>query len=100
MLRILRVQGESLSPEYEEGDFVVVTTLPFLIRRLKAGDVIVFKDGYYGTLIKRIDSFDAEGGIFVSGTHAHSLDSRLLGPVRAEAVTGKVIWHLPRSPVA
>jgi signal peptidase I len=96
MLRIQRVQGESLSPEYIEGDFVVIATLPFFLRRLKTGDVIVFQDNTYGLLIKRVEGFEADGGILVGGTHAHSLSSRLLGPVRTEAVIGKVIWHIRR----
>jgi len=96
MLRIQRVQGESLSPEYVEGDFVVITTLPFFLCRLKTGDVIVFQDNTYGLLIKRVEGFEADGGILVGGTHAQSLSSHLLGPVRAEAVIGKVIWHIRR----
>lgn len=98
MLKILRIQGHSLSPAYREGDFVVIITPPFFLRRLQADDVIVFQDSYYGTLIKRITGFDGDGGLLVGGTHADSLDSRLLGPVRPEQVIGKVIWHIPQPP--
>ncbi len=96
MLRILRVSGDSLSPEYREGDFVVLATLPFLLRHLKPGDVIVFQDAHYGTLIKRVERLEADGGIFAVGTHPLSLDSRRLGPVAPQAVTGRVLWHIPR----
>lgn len=100
MLRILRIEGNSLSPEYQEGDFVVMATCPFFLRRLREGNIIIFRDGYYGTLIKRITGFEAEGNILVGGTHADSLDSRILGPIRPEAVIGRVIWHIRRPAVS
>ena len=43
MLRVIKVTGNSLSPKYEEGDFVVITTVPFFFGSLRQGDVIVFQ---------------------------------------------------------
>ena len=91
MFRFLRIQGESMTPEYQDGDFVLIMR----VRRPKAGQVIVFHNQLYGTLIKRIEKITEEG-IYVVGTGANSLDSRRLGPVRPERVQGKVIWHIKR----
>jgi len=96
MLRVLKVSGDSLSPKYQEGDYVVIATCPFLLHRLKAGDTIIFQHKHYGTLIKRIMRFAEDGQIYVTGAHENSLDSRRIGPVRREAIRGKVIWHVPR----
>lgn len=97
MLRVLRVTGDSLSPEYREGDFVVVATIPFLLNRIRVGDVVVFRNLTYGILIKRVEKVLPEtGAYFVTGAHPNSIDSRQFGPVPKETLIGKLIWHIPR----
>jgi len=86
-----------MSPDYEEGDFVILTTIPFFLKRLKVGDTIIFEHQLYGKLIKRIASFDPETAeAYVEGTHSESLDSRRLGTIRREVILGKVITHIRR----
>ena len=98
MLRVIKVTGESLSPEYQEGDYVVVATIPFFLHRIRAGDVIVFRQSQYGTMIKRVEHVLEEGRqYFVVGAHPQSVDSRQFGPVSREALIGKLVWHIPRS---
>jgi signal peptidase I len=97
MLRIHKVTGDSMSPDFQEGDFVVLTTVPFFLNRLKVGDVIIFEHNHYGTLIKRIASFDPETAeAYVEGTHPESLDSRRLGTIRRANIRGKVIAHISK----
>lgn len=95
MLRFLKVSGESLTPEFQEGDFVLIAKIPFLLSRLKPGDVIVFRQPEFGVMIKKID-FILPGGseFFVIGSHDRSLDSRRFGPVKRDDLIGKVIWHI------
>lgn len=86
-----------MSPDYKNGDFVLLITTPFFLNRLKTGDTIIFKHQLYGTLIKRITSFDPETAeAYVEGTRSDSLDSRRLGTIRRDAIRGKVIAHFPR----
>lgn len=94
MLQILKVTGESLSPLIQAGDYVLMLKLRGSLRRLKAGDIIVFRHPAYGVLIKRVDSQQAGGEVVVSGVAEDSLDSRQLGPVPLHWVVGKVIWHI------
>ncbi len=91
MFKILRIQGDSMSPEYQSGDFVLIIRAS----RPKMGDVIVFHNQLYGRLIKCVEKI-TEQGIYVIGTGEHSLDSRRLGPVSLEKVQGKVVWHIKR----
>lgn len=93
MVRILKITGDSMSPDYNEGDFVAIATVPFVLRRIRPGDVVVFEHGLYGTLIKRVGAVTLEG-LLVNGTRADSLDSRRLGPIDPARVTGKVLLHL------
>jgi len=99
MLKLLKVTGLSLAPEYQEGDFVLVTKIPFLMNHLKIDDVVVFNHPLYGVLIKRIESVASDGGeVFVIGTNENSLDSRQFGAVQRANLLGKVIWHI-RKPI-
>ena len=97
MLRIIKVTGESLSPEYEEGDYVVIITFPFFFDSLKQGDIVVFHHPVYGTMVKRVERVDlAEQEIFVIGDHPQSLDSRQFGSIPKSWVAGKVLWHIAK----
>lgn len=93
MIKFIKVTGDSLSPAYKEGDYVMLITVSFFY--LKRGDTIVFKHPEYGTMIKNIDSIDSDK-IFVVGTHPHSTDSRQFGPIERSEVVGKVIWHIKK----
>ena len=97
MFRIHKVTGDSMSPDFQEGDFVVLTNLPSVLGRIKIGDTIVFEHKLYGTLIKRIASFDPDTAeAYVEGTHPEGLDSRRLETIRRENIWGKVIAHFPK----
>lgn len=97
MCRLLKVHGDSLTPDYQEGDFVLVSKIPFLFVSARPGQVIAFQMPPYGTLIKRIARVMEDGQAFyVTGTHPYSVDSRQFGPVRRQAVIGRVIWHIPK----
>ena len=97
MLRVIKVTGDSLSPEYREGDYVVVATIPFFLNRIQVGDVIVFRQPTYGTLIKKVAQVEGAGNqFFVVGEHPYSVDSRQFGPITRQALIGRVIWHIPK----
>ncbi len=98
MLKLLKVSGDSLSPAYEEGDFVVIAKIPlFFNLRPKRGDVVVFDHPIFGTMIKQVEKIDTEKDeLFVIGTHQNSVDSRRFGPIPAQSVLGTVIWHIKK----
>ena len=93
-MRLLKVRGDSLWPDFREGDYVLAAGVPFPVRKIKAGDVIVFRQSGYGTLIKRVHRVLDSGQAFdVRGTQIYSSDSRNFGPVLRGHVSGKVVWH-------
>ena len=94
MLKFFKVRGDSLTPEYSQGDFVLVSKIPFLFAPPTPGDVIAFHQPGYGMLIKRIHSMLPDGGLNVIGDHPDSVDSRIFGSVRRIDILGKVIWHI------
>ncbi len=104
MIKIIKVTGNSLSPEFQEGDFVVLVRLdgqilrnPFFFKSLKPGDILVFRHDEYGTMIKKFAHYEGDNDqLFVTGTHPHSVDSFRFGPISKKNLMGKVIWHIPR----
>ena len=97
MLKLLKISNSSLLPDYQEGDFVLVAGIPSVLRAIKPGDVVAFRQPPYGMMIKKVDHIiPRSGDVFVMGTHAGSVDSRHFGPVRRRDLVGKVIWHVKR----
>lgn len=97
MIRLLRVSGDSLLPEYRDGDFVVVSKIPYLFFAVRPGDVVAFTHKTYGIMIKVVGGVTPGGdGITVLGTQVGSVDSRTFGPIRRRDVLGRVIWHIRR----
>lgn len=97
MLRFLKVTGESLSPGYQEGDFVLIAKIPFFFTSLHPGDVVVFRHEQYGLMIKRVAEVDGlTRQVFVVGDHPWSVDSRQFGSIDRDHLLGKVIWHIAR----
>jgi len=91
MLKFIKVTGQSLSPDYQEGDYVMLFTLPFF--PFKRGNTLVFRHPVYGIMIKKVSGIDLDG-IHVTGTHPNSVDSRRFGPIDRKSVIGVVLWHI------
>jgi signal peptidase I len=94
ILSIFKIRGTSLAPEFRDGDFVLASRLPIWFRRLRIGDVVVFRQPGYGTLIKRVAELTPCGHLMVQGDDVESVDSRAFGPVRPSDVRGRVVWHI------
>ncbi len=96
IFQIFKVRGASLAPQLEDGDFVAASRIPILFRRLRPGDLVVFHKPPYGRLIKRVERIGPGGQVFVAGSGAGSVDSRIFGPLAASEVSGIVIWQIRR----
>lgn len=95
MLRLLKVTGHSLTPKYQEGDFVLISKIPFLFHAPQPGDIVAFHHPLYGTMIKQVTQTDPQAqSLVVTGTHPDSIDSRHFGPISRRSLLGKVIWHI------
>lgn len=93
MFKLIKVTGNSLYPEYCEGDYVMIITLPFFL--FKEGDTVIFDHPVYGRMIKIVESIVSEE-IFVIGRWTGSVDSRQFGPINRNSIVGKVVWHIKR----
>ena len=97
MLKLTKITGSSLEPKYNGGDFLITTSISFVLHSLKPGDIVVFNHPVYGTMVKQIQQMDPQTGeLFVVGTHPESTDSRHFGPIPQSWLKGKVLWHIPK----
>lgn len=95
VLRLLKIRGHSMYPDFRQGDFVLVARFPFPSGKIRVGDVVVLRQPGVGQLIKRVHRvLDAGRAYAVRGTQIDSTDSRSFGPVPSEGILGRVIWHI------
>lgn len=94
MCRILRIQGDSLDPECKDGDFILISKIPIFLNLVHPGNLVVFHQPGYGTLVKKIEEITPDKQQFyVIGLNTESIDSRTFGHVRKSDLVGKVLWH-------
>lgn len=83
-----------MEPRIRHGEFVLVSSLPYLFKNPKKGDIIAFKNKAKRVLIKRISEIKGEN-YFVLGDNRHdSLDSRKFGRILHQEIIGKVVAKL------
>jgi len=91
--RRVTVHGRSMVPALWPQDRVVVVAA----RRLRVGQLVALPDPRHPAriLVKRVASIDVSGGtVTVLGDNGEaSTDSRHFGPVRRDAVMGRVIYR-------
>ncbi len=95
LLQVIKVSGRSLDPAYRDGDYVLVSGLPFHLRAIRPGDAVIFHYPRLGRLIKLVERLEDGGrSIYVIGLDEFSSDSRTFGAIPRHLVEGKVIWHI------
>jgi phage repressor protein C with HTH and peptisase S24 domain len=96
-VRIVRVSGNSMSPDYRDGDFVLVGR--YRVRKPRPGDDIVFRHRDFGTLLKRIGRIES-GRLLVHGLNGLSADPSALGALDALAAEAceRVLYRVSGRP--
>ena len=86
-----RVKGKSMSPKFNEGDFILSIKKPFF--KIKKGDSVIFYKEPYGKMLKDVKEV-YKNSLFVLGTHPHSSDSRVFGKISKKDVEAKVLFKI------
>lgn len=95
MLKFIKVTGNSLSPFFLSGDYVLVSTYRPGYKNLQAGTVVVFRHSEFGRLIKRVHTnYTETKNLKVVGSHENSISSNKLGLIPYSDLIGKVIFHI------
>lgn len=94
MFRVLKVKGHSMSPSYQDGDYLLSASRRFF--KLKIGDVIVINHPKYGDIIKEIITILPDG-YHVQGKNSMSTSTKDFGLITPGMIQGKVIAKVFKS---
>lgn len=77
-----------MEPEIRNGSFFMASSIPFLIRKPKVGDNIVFKNQNI-IIVKKIIKIENDRFV-VKGKNLS--DSKEFDPIKRQEILGKLIW--------
>jgi len=89
LIRIFKVEGNSLYPYLKDGQRVVCLKV-FRFSKIAIGNFVVFSKKPHGLMIKRVEKIK-KGMFFVQGTDPMSIDSRDFGLIERTDIIYKKI---------
>jgi nickel-type superoxide dismutase maturation protease len=89
MFSMIKVQGTSMVPRLQHGDFVFISHWQ---RSLKVGDLVVVDHALYRFIVKRVLNIDCNGLLWIGGENETSLQPQELGWVAPHRLVGKVLF--------
>ena len=87
---LIKVEGHSMEPFLKEGSFFIGSNIPYIFRKPKEGDVVLFKNNNK-IIVKKIIRVDKEK-ISVEGINKS--DNMKFSPVRRNEILGKLLIKL------
>ncbi len=91
MLKLFKIEGNSLFPLYKNGQIVLCLNSKF--SKLKIDDIVVFYQKDYGLMIKQIKKIQNEN-YYLIGTNPSSIDSRNFGFISYKDIKYKVLFRI------
>jgi len=97
MIKLIKVTGNSLSPSFLDGDYVIIRSRNSRAATYEPGDVVVVNHRELGLIIKQVlhNHPDLES-LELMGTHPASISAKKIGLVPYHSVLGKVLFHIKR----
>ncbi len=93
MIRLVKIIGQSMTPEFHEGDYLILQTA-FL--KPKTGQHIVYRHQEFGLIFKQIDKIENDGRFFLRSINPLGLQAERTGHCSPSRITGKVLWHIKK----
>ena len=92
LFKVHRISGDSMSPAFLAGDYVVSFRWP--LTPLREGDVLVVNHPSLGVIIKRVASILPEGQFTLKGDNPQSTSSETMGCLSRKHLIGRVFWRI------
>lgn len=90
---LFKVRDRSMLPKIKDGDYLIVSMIPYLFRRPSVNDVIVLRHPKKTIfLVKRIARASKKHYYVEGDNREHSEDSRSFGWVSGGLILGKVLY--------
>lgn len=95
MIRLFRVRGQSMKPDYRDGDLAVALSASWdrlMGRQPRGGDDVVARHPNFGLVLKRLESI-GEDGVRLRGLSNLSAEPEFLRLKSKADVVGRVVWR-------
>lgn len=97
MIRIIKVTGNSLSPSFLSGDYVIVRNSRNNLPNYSKGEIVVARHQTLGLIIKQVRLVHPDTETLeLVGTHLDSISSEKIGFIPYQDVVGKLLFHIKR----
>ncbi len=93
-MRLLKVNGESMSPTLQSGDYVL--TVKVKPQSVRLGFIYIIEHSDLGRIIKRVISTQ-NGRYILSGDNPNSTPSQIIAPTTQERIKERVILIISKS---
>lgn len=90
MLKLFKIEGNSLHPLVKDGEVVLCFKL-FFFNTIKTNDIVLFNHKTLGFMIKQVVAVN-RNSYFLKGTDAFSVDSRNFGEVQKKELLYRVLF--------
>lgn len=87
LLSLLKAKGHSMEPKINNGSFFLASSLPFVFRKPRIGDIVIFKSGDR-IIVKKISKIESNKYI-IKGEN--EMDSFKFKPIKRNEILGKVV---------
>lgn len=94
-LKIHRIEGVSMAPNYHSGDYVLSYCFGAW-HKYQAGDVVLIEHKVFGKIIKRIHTISPEGSFSMQGDSIQSTTIEALGSAKSDTIIGKVFYRISK----
>ncbi len=96
MIKLLCIEGHSMAPSAQEGDYVVIHDY-FKKTNAKPGDWLAFDHPSFGLLLKECVTINIKKHTFRSKSlNTRGLAEKEIGDISFSRIMGKVCWHISR----
>ena len=96
MFKLIKIDGTSMSPEYNSGDFLIIRKV-LRTHLIKKGKNILIDHSKYGRIIKKVIYKDIINQSFtVGGNNSSSTSISKLGSIHFSQVIGVPIFHFSK----
>ena len=93
IFKIFKVKGDSMYPVIKDKDKVFVSSLPYLFKTPKIGDIIVANHPHKNIkIIKRITKIN-DNEYFIEGDNILSSDSKEFNTINRKLILAKLIFE-------
>jgi len=89
MFSMIKVQGTSMVPCLQDGDFVFIG---HWLWSVKIGDLVVVDHALYRFIVKRVIKIAPNGALWVCGENENSLQPEDIGWITSKQLVGKVLY--------